>query len=104
MRLFGFLGAGATLGQLAGSLAATAAGRLASQSSDGGDAAATALQLSLLLGAAAFMECAGRLVGGVRRRTPSKAAPEGAQPAGRDGLEEGVTASKVTATAFVSCE
>ena len=99
VRLFGFLGAGATLGQLTGSLAATAAGRLASwrSASTGGiDAAATGLQLSLLLGAAALMECAGRLVGGVRR-SPGKVLRGGAQPFGsRDGLEDGAPASKVS--------
>jgi len=100
VRLFGFLGAGATLGQLAGSLAATAAGRLASQRgghSTGGDAAATGLQLTLLLGAAALMECAGRLVGGVRR-SPGQTLGGGAQLGSRDRLlEDGLPANKVRA-------
>ena len=92
VRLFGFLGAGATLGQLVGSLAATAAGRLASVRA-GGDIAAAALQLLLLLGAAALMEAAGRLAGGVRR--PSVKLARKSQSPDRERAEEGRAAGMV---------
>ena len=76
IRLFGFLGAGATLGQLAGSMAAGLMARAAQSDSKGStDAAAPAravgLQLSLLLPAAALLGVAGKLVGRLKRPNDS---------------------------------
>ena len=100
VRLFGFLGAGATLGQLFGSLAATVAGRLAS-ARVGGDAAASAMQLSLLLGAAALMETAGRLAGGVKR--PAVTDRKSRSPE-RARAEEGRATVKVSACVPVNID
>lgn len=77
IRLFGFLGAGATLGQLAGS---ATAGILAHAAQSGSRASgAVGLHLSLMTLAAILLEVAGRLV--MRLKRPMNAVDDGGRSA-----------------------
>ena len=66
--MFGFLGAGATSGQLAGSLIAGLLSRLSRGSQlEASPASAVRLQLTLMLLAALLLEVAGNLAGRLKR-------------------------------------
>ena len=67
LRLFGFLGAGATLGQLVGSLFSGLLSGLSRDFRTGAPVSAVKLQLSAMFLAAVLLEVAGRLAGQLKR-------------------------------------